>query len=294
MYLNRGDGSFERVVMGAATARNGMSSEVGDFDGDGQFDVFVTNIYFPVSEATLSEEKRERLERYFAFVLRSKRIEGNNLLLNRGGGSFAFGAADYNLTDGGWGWAAVYADLDNDGDRDLFHATQKVVRIDEANPHFTYPMVFERTGATFASRDASELGFAETNGRGVGELDFDRDGDVDLVVSTYDGPFRLYENRADGSGASIQLRVVDSTGATAVGATVAVTAGGTTRHDVLNAKADYQSQDTRLLHVGLGDADTVDRVTVVWPDGTERTFESLEANQQVTLSPNGTVTPAPR
>lgn len=291
LYRNQGDGTFERVVMGAETARNGMSSEVGFFDGDDAPDTFVTNIYFPISDSNLSEEKRARLERYFSFVLRSKRIEGNNLMINRGDGQFSFEGEAYGLKAGGWGWASVHADLDNDGDRDLFHATQQVVRIDDADPHFTYPMVFERTGDNFTSRDAADLGFEETNGRGVGELDFDRDGDVDLVVSTYDGAFKLYENRvSDGSSRhSVQIEVVDEDGATAIGATVAVTADGQTQYEILNTKADYQSQDTRTLHFGLGDSDEVDAITVVWRDGTERTFESVAADQRLTLSPNGTV-----
>ena len=291
LYRNQGDGTFERVVMGAETSRNGMSSEIGDFDGDGRADLFVTNIYFPVDEANISAEKRARLQRYFAFVLRSKRIEGNNLVLNRDRAEFEFAGGAYGVKEGGWGWAAVHADLDNDGDRDLFHATQDVVRIDDEDPHFTYPMVFERTGENFTSRDASELGFEETNGRGVGELDFDRDGDVDLLVSTYDGPLKLYENNADELGGrhSLQVSVLDSDGATAIGAEVSVTADGTNQFDVVNAKSDYQSQDTRVLHFGLGESEEVAEMTVVWPDGTERTFESVAADQRLRVFPNGTL-----
>jgi len=289
-YRNQGDGTFERVVMGAATSRNGMSSEIGDFGGDARADVFVTNIYFPVDEANISAEKRARLQRYFAFVLRSKRIEGNNLMLNRDGTEFEFAGGTYGVKEGGWGWAAVHADLDNDADRDLFHATQDVVRIDDEDPHFTYPMVFERTGANFTSRDASELGFAEANGRGVGQLDFDRDGDVDLLVSTYDGALKLYENNADelDDRHSLQVSVLDSEGSTAIGAEVSVAAGESSQFGVVNAKSDYQSQDTRVLHFGLGESEEVAELTVVWPDGTERTFDSVSADQRLRVFPNGT------
>jgi hypothetical protein len=296
LYVNQGDGTFERRVMGAATSRNGMSSEVGDFNGDARPDVFVTNIYFPISESNISEEKRQRLERYFAFVLRSKRIEGNNLMINQGGGEVSFEGTSYGVKEGGWGWASAHVDLNNDGERDLFHATQEVIRIDEENPVFTYPMLFEREGDSFERRDASEMGFAEVDGRGVAQLDFDRDGDQDLLVSTYNGAFKLYENNADELDGrhSLQLHVVEDNGeTTAIGATVELTANGTTESAVLNAKADYQSQDTRVLHFGLGETETVSQVTVTWPDGTEHTFEDVEADQRLLVFPNGTVQPAP-
>jgi len=296
LYVNQGDGTFERRVMGAATSRNGMSSEVGDFNADARPDVFVTNIFFPISEAEISEEKQQRLERYFAFVLRSKRIEGNNLMINRGGGDVSFESAAYGVAEGGWGWASAHVDLDNDGDRDLFHATQEVLRIDEEDPTFTYPMLFERDGDSFERRDASDMGFSEADGRGLAQFDFDRDGDQDLLVSAYDGSFKLYENTADELDGrhSLQVRVVGANGeTTAIGAEVAVRANGTTQSAVLNAKADYQSQDTRVLHFGLGGTETVDRVAVTWPDGTEHAFEDVAADQRLVAFRNGTVRAAP-
>jgi len=292
LYVNQGDGTFERRVLGTETSRNGMSSEVADVSGDGRPDVFVTNIYFPLDEANLTEERRARLENYFSFVLRSKRIAGNNLLVNRGDGTFGSEAAAYGVREGGWGWAAVISDLDNDRDPDVFHATQNVFRFDEEDPHYTYPMVWTRGSEGYESRDASDLGFEELDGRGVAALDFDRDGDVDLAVSAYNGEFVLYENRAERLGNNaLDVRAVESNGATtALGARVTVTVDGETQTAIQHARSDYQSQDSRVLHFGLGDRETVDRLQVVWPDGTRQTLRNVTANQYVTVAPDGTVT----
>jgi hypothetical protein len=223
-------------------------------------------------------------------VLRSKRIEGNNLLVNRGDGTFDAQADAYGVKEGGWGWAAVHADLNNDGRRDLFHGTQELVRIDEDDPHYTYPMLWTGTDDGFETRETETLGFEETDDRGVAALDFDRDGDVDLLVATYDGGIRLYENNADELGGrdSLQVRVATANGeTTAVGARVEATVDGTTQYATVTASTDYQSQDERALHFGLGEHDSVDRLRVRWPDGSERTIENVDAGQRVVVVPDG-------
>lgn len=281
VYVNQRDGTFERRVLGNDTARNAMASEVFDANGDGTPDVFVTNIDVPLTD--LPREKYDLLRDRIQFVF-TDRNAGNNLLVNSGNATFVDRAPAMGVQEGGWGWAAAATDLDNDGDRDLFHATQTFVRVNETAPVYTYPMVFEREGEDFRRRDASALGFAETDGRGVAHLDFDRDGDQDLVVAVADGRYRLYENTGAGTGA-LQVELTMD-GRSALGATVEVVADGERQTAFLNAKADYQSQDTRTLHVGLGGA-SVDRVVVTWPDGSTSTYTDLAAGERVVLAPDG-------
>jgi len=292
VYVNQGDGTFKQRMLPASTDRNGMSSEIADVNGDRRPDVFVTNIYLPYQNRNLSEGKYERLYTLFHDVM-GKLVKGNNLLINTGNGTFDDRAAAYGVKEGGWGWAAVAADFDNDMDRDLFHTTSDVIRLNESDPHFTYPMVWERTGDGFLSRDASELGFLEGNGRGTAALDYDNDGDVDLAVANFQDEYRLYENRND-HGTSIEVRVrPGERNHTALGAQVSVTTGNTTQYRVANVKSDYQSQDTRVLHFGTGSHKTVDELRVVWPDGSSRTLTDVATEQRIVVSPVGTqqVTP---
>lgn len=292
-YVNSGNGSFERRQLGRATARNGMSSEVGYFNPDARPDVFVTNIYFPIGESNLSEEKRARLQRYFSFVLRSKRIKGNTLLINQDGNSFVDRGEEFGLRQGGWGWAAIFSDFNNDMRRDLFHTTQNVIRFNREDPVYTVPQIWMGDQKGFNRIDSSARGFDETNGRGAAELDYDRDGDMDILVATYDGPYRLYANTVDTHRGrnSIQLRIVGVNGnSRGIGARVRVTVAGTKINAINNAKADYQSQDTRTIHVGLGKNDSVDAIKVTWPSGYSRTIRDVEANQVVIISPNVTRT----
>jgi hypothetical protein len=299
LYVNRGNGSFEQVLLGPETNRNAMSSEVGDVNGDGRPDVFVTNIVLP--------QILKRTAGPFA-----GRMEGNNLLINRGNGSFEDAAEAYGVRDGGWGWAAVLADFDNDGDEDLFHTTKTIAItptvhseiVDEGmsreeyvlrHPSIRYPRFFERDGDGFDSTRAASLGFEEGSGTGVARLDFDRDGDLDLAVAQVEGGFRLYENELAGEGTHwVRIEVRGEEGLPATGARVVVTVDGQDHHRLVNSRADHLSQDSRLVHVGLGDTDTVDRVRIVWPDGTEVVLGDLAADQRVTVNPDGRTDTATR
>jgi hypothetical protein len=293
LYVNEGDGTFRQVETGNATNRNGMSSEVADVDGDGRLDIFVTNIYL-----NRSRVESQPIRNYLRLRL-GKRTKGNNLLINRENGSFVdrAGADGYRVRRGGWGWAAVIADLDNDGDRDLFHTTKMFSR-EFSESHYTrYGVLAERVGPRqFRIENASRYGFRPADGRGVASLDYDRDGDLDLAVSVYfSGPYQFYENvgadRDDGGW--LQVDVGHGPNQTALGARVYVTADNRTRLGVRNAKADYLSQDTRVLHFGLGAHERVDKLRVVWPDGTERVWTDLPANRRVSVAYNGTLRTSP-
>jgi len=286
VYLAQDDGTFEQRVLSGATARNGMSSEVADINRDGSPDLFVTNIYLPYSEYNMSKERYEFVENYFDFVL-GKRAAGNTLLVNQGNATFVNEADTYGIKKGGWGWAATITDFDNDGRLDVFHTTQRLVRLDPDDPHYTYPMLWQQTDDGFQQYDSSEMGFAETDGRGMAHLDYDRDGDQDLVVGVNNGRFRLYENTVEG-GNSVQLSLVPGNQSqTVIGATVTVQAGGGPRVLQYTLQSDYQSQDTRVLHVGVGESAVVDEIRIEWPDGTISTLTDVNASTHLTVSPDG-------
>jgi hypothetical protein len=292
LYVNEGDGTFRQQQIGA-TDRNGMASEAFDANGDGRQDIFVTNIYFDT--ANISSEYGKQYIRNFL----GKRPTGNNLLINRGNGSFAdrAGADGYGVREGGWGWAAVAVDLDNDGDRDLVHTTKEfteqfmenVMNDSGALSHYAYPALFERGPERFHARNASAAGFRPTDGRGMTHLDFDRDGDQDLVVAPWSSEnYMLYENR-DRGGGYLQVVVEGTPSQTAVGARVSITVDNETQTAVRNLRTDYLSQDTRVLHFGLGAHERVDKLRVVWPDGTERVWTDLPANRRVSVAYNGSL-----
>lgn len=285
VYVNQGNMTFEPRRLGRATARNAMESEVGDVNRDGHPDIFVTNIYLPVQE--MSRERYERLQMFLGFVSASGRTKGNNLLLGDGSGNFTDRAPAYGVRKGGWGWGAALDDFDNDGDEDLLHTTQYVVRIYDDDPHYTYPMLWERTGERFRSLDASEHGLQEADGRGMVTLDYDRDGDLEAITNNIGGNVTVYDN-VGRTGNAVQFDVLDADGSTALGAVVNVSTGGETRTVHVTDETGFLSQSSLLEHVGIGDAETA-TLEIRWPDGTERTV-TVEAGTRVRITREGVET----
>jgi len=293
VYWNRGDGTFRQEKLADETNRNGMSSEITDVNGDEDLDVFVTNIHFP----------RDFAETLYIGV-GNTRAQGNNLLVNRGNRTFVDRADEYGVRKGGWGWAAIATDFDNDGDVDMFHTTssfsvstitermdsKEVKRTRDQYPMYTYPAVFERRddgSSPYVITNPAQLGFNETNGRGAAQLDFDRDGDVDVAVAVAAGndgaAYRLYENRG-ATERALQVRLV---GNTTLGARVTTTIGNRTQLKAYNARADYLSQDSRVLHFGAGNRSRAD-LRIVWPDGNEQTIPDVPTNRRLVVSRRGT------
>jgi hypothetical protein len=113
------------------------------------------------------------------------------------------------------------------------------------------------------------------------------DGRRDIAVATFGDDYVLYTNETD-TWNCVQVRPTSETiDAPSLGAVVTVTVAGERRKQVLNCKADYQSQDSRFLHFGLGDAEELDRLEVTWPDGSELTLTDLAVNRRLVVTPDG-------
>jgi hypothetical protein len=275
LLVNRGGMAFERRPV-PETNFHGMASVLRDVDGDGLLDVFVTNIQFENPQAVWELDSGLNV-----------RNRGNSLLLNAGNGTFEERAAERGLKQGGWGWAAAIEDFDNDGTLDVLHATKHyLTRSDDGgfDGVATRPSLWDgRPNGTFERRDAAAAGLETSNGRGLATLDFDRDGDRDVVVADTSEKFALYENRAEGDWLQVRVRGPD-----ALGTRVTVETDRRTITRVQHARSNFFSQSSRTLQFGLG-PDTVESVRVERPDGTGQTIENVEPNRRLIVHGNGTV-----
>lgn len=185
---------------GVGTERNGMGSTFGDFDGDGDIDWFVSAIW--------TDD--------FPWL-------GHRLYRNDGNRQFVDVAPEFEVHDAGWGWGTAWLDFDLDGDLDLAMAA--------GWPGLGYNedrlRLWENTGAQPWPERSAALGVdVAGDGRGLVPVDYDRDGDLDLLVIGNEGSPRLFRNDV-ASGSWLAVRAVGSaSNRQGIGAKVTVTAPG--------------------------------------------------------------------
>ncbi|MEW6270917.1 MAG: FG-GAP-like repeat-containing protein [Thermodesulfobacteriota bacterium] len=270
VFLNDRDGTFSNVTDAVISDQNGMGGAVGDYDGDGNLDWFVSSIWDPDQDSMGNN--------WF--------VSGNRLYRGRGDGTFEDATDAAGVREGYWGWGSTFQDLDNDGDLDLFHVNGWNPDDPEAHEfHLDPARAFISNGdGTFTQR-AEELGLADTGqGRGVVAFDYDRDGDVDLFISNNQGTSRLYRN--DGGNQQNYLAIKlrgRAPNSEAIGARIRVTAGGKTQMREIRAGDNYVSQDPAEAHFGLDTAAAATEVEIVWPDGKHKFLGRTRANQRVVV-----------
>jgi hypothetical protein len=113
-------------------------------------------------------------------------------------------------------------------------------------------------------------------GRGLAVADFDRDGDLDLLMTTNNGPAVLFRNDRTSSNRSLrfELRGTQSN-RDAIGATVRITHGGVTQSRMVRSGSSYLSQSELPVTFGVGPRDSVERVVISWPNGRVEDFRNV-------------------
>ncbi len=260
---------------GADLRINGMGLHASDYDNDGDFDLYITDMVYQM-----------------------------HLLMNDGAGGFrnrarSAGSAINMGPDNGVGWGATFFDYDNDGWQDLYVAA--------TNYHQTFPELvvsFMNPRADSLFRNDRHRGFHDVSAGsgidvdlatlGVAYADYDRDGDLDLVTGNWNSGYRLYQNQGSGKNwLSLELSGGEPAAALeagaarvnrdAVGATARLsTADGMTQLQTVTIGSGLGGNNQLALHFGLGGAAAAD-VQIVWTNGRECRFTALPANQHLRL-----------
>lgn len=276
LYRNLGQGVFEDVSHAAwvADPRGAMGLAVGDWDLDGDVDLFVT--HWLAQENALFSNMR----------IRRPGDKPGAIMFMDLADQTGLGQASLDYVK----WGTAFFDYDNDGRQDLLSVNGSTFQ-DPADPRRLIPMPHQLfwnrgPGAGFFEVGAvSGTVFAErTVGRGAALSDYDADGDLDILVVNNGGPARLLRN--DGGNASrwLAVRARGARDKAGFGAVVTVTAGGVTQRQQIGSQPSYLSQHTAAAHFGLGAHATADEVVVRFPSGREVRRRSVAANQAIVMA----------
>lgn len=283
-YRNNGDGTFTDTTKQAIgiDTKKGMNVDWGDYNGDGLFDIYVTNI----------------TDEYMN--------EGNFLWQNNGDGTFVDVAPETGTRATGWGWAGKFFDYDNDGWQDLYVVNgwvsagpenyvldvfELIIKkdIDLADAKNWPPMgnktlsgyqknrlFHNQAGASFKDEAGRHKVDSLKDGRGVGVADFDHDGRLDLFVTNANGLPHFFRNSLPTAHHWIGFDLIGTaSNPSAIGARVTLIAGGHRQILFVNGGNGFASQSSRRLHFGLGKAEKVEKVEVRWPSGRTQIFENV-------------------
>ena len=274
LYKNLRNGKFKDVAVEAGIAfspdgkaRAGMGVAIGDFENAGRAGIAITNF-----------------DNEMIGVYRAGKTGGYEEI------SLASGIGAASKTTLGFGCA--FLDVDLDGRLDLAVANghiDETVRNIRGNVGYAQaPQLFLNSGAGKFRDVAAEAGndFAKAKvGRGLAVGDFDRDGDLDLLMTTNNGPAYLYRNDQSAGHRAVRFHFRGTkSNRDAIGATVRLYNGSETQTRTVQGGSSYLSQSEMPVTFGLGGRDRVERVVVDWPSGGTQEFKDLAAGKAYQLT----------
>ena len=276
LYRNNRNGTFTEVGMAAGVAfgedgvaRGAMGADSADYDRCGRPHLLVGNF------------SNQMLGLYHN--------EGNGLFVDEAPSSTVGRASLLSLAFG-----VFFFDYDLDGLLDIFaangHIEEEIGRVQPKVQYRQAPLLFRNTGNGKFSNVTANMGAGFNRpmvARGAAYADFDRDGDLDLLITTNDGPAYLYRNDGGNRNHWLTIRTVGSkSNRDGIGAKVTIESKSGRQWRTVHSGSSYCSQSDLALTFGLGADSSVTSIEIDWPGGTKQKLGGLPANQFLTIDEN--------
>ena len=288
LYMNQRNGVFTEEAAQRGIACNAFGSTAanmgigfGDVDADGFFDVFVTHVAW---------EQHALWKQAPAGLFQDRTAMAGLATPSRRGTGFGTVLADFDL-DGALDLALVNGRIKrtNNGGKSAAEKESLLPGMNPFwNPYAERNQLFANDG-TGRFQDISDANTALCGraavGRGLACGDIDNDGDLDLLVVNAGGPAELLRNVAPRRGHWLTVRAIDPAagGRDAYGAEITVTAGARRWARLIQPGYSYLVSNDPRAHFGLAGASTIDRVEIIWPDGTREAFPGGKTDRLIVV-----------
>ena len=232
---------------------NGMGVDICDYGSDGDFDIYLTNIW---------------------------QVHTNPFFVNDGF-KFSNMASKVNLGDARWGWSARFFDMDHDMDEDLYIVNQRFFE----DGDLEYNRLFVAENDEFEEMSNVYGLDLYTDARGMEVFDYNRDGDLDILVGNWGGSAVLFNNLIDKKGNWLQIALEGTTSnRNAFGTVLRVKTGTGQYQHRLSHGANFLGQSIKPIHFGLGKNEKIQELTIFWPSGRVEKMIDVSANQLLKLT----------
>ncbi|RZS95099.1 VCBS repeat-containing protein [Cecembia calidifontis] len=320
LYFNNGDGTFSELSQYALghISQFSMGNELADFNNDGLIDIYTLDMLPEDNRRQKLLMSPDNFEKY-QFIVNvglHHQYMRNMLHLNNGNGRFSEIGQISGVSNTDWSWAALFADFDNDGWKDLF--VSNGYRRDYTNLDFLRYMgdfiqnhrgnlkrenILELVSKIPASdisnyvfKNNREEGFINVtkdwglfnpvNSNGAAYADLDNDGDLELIINNVDSPAFIYKNQTQETLPLNWLQIElkgDGENQFGIGARIYLYEGNNLQMQEQMPTRGYQSSVSYKIHFGLGSISEIDSLVIIWPGGKSETVKNIKSNSRLIL-----------
>jgi len=323
-YLNNGNGTFTECLRDhlGQSSRSSMGNDAADINHDGWPDLITLDMLPDEEKVLKSTENDEdyhiqKLQtEYFGYYYQSAR---NMLQVNNPEGHFEEVALLSGVAATDWSWSALFADFNQDGEKDLFvsngilkrpndldylnFVSDEQVRKKLSNTRLVdekalemmpegrvHNYLFEGTeGITFTDRSGDWIAKDTMMSGATAFGDLDNDGDLDLVTNNLNSGPGLYINKTNEQAAYLKIKFrYPPPNTQGIGTKVLSYNSGKLQYQELYTVRGFQASSEPIVHFGYGQAKSIDSLRIVWPDGRTQLIKDVPVNQTLVLQPENT------
>ncbi|MBX3254332.1 MAG: VCBS repeat-containing protein [Chitinophagaceae bacterium] len=321
LFINNGNGTFSEKLSEYLdySSLYSMGSDISDFDNDGLVDIVTMDMLPESNYAQKMHQGAENFDKFRQLFKNgfSHQYSRNMLQKNNGNGTFSEIGQLAGIANTDWSWAALLADFDNDGKKDLLttagfvrdHTDMDFLRysvdlslqqrrgekidlmkdyIEKMPPNQLVSAIFKNNGNDRFTRVNDDWGLThKTIATGAAYADLDNDGNLDIIISNINDIAGIYRNNGSDTGKNNYLKIKlkgDTKNPDGIGGKIKLFCGGERFYQEQFPSRGYQSSVDVVLHFGIGAHAAIDSVLVIWPDDTFQVIKNVLPNQLLTLN----------